>query len=176
MASKKCQAITKSGAQCSRDAEEGSKFCWQHLKSEENRRNIPDSVKEKAATMLANPDIKTKKEVYTTLDIPESTFYDWLNKQKFIDLINSKIDKFTDRETAEVWKALIEEATEGNIKAIKLFFEMKGKYRQKHEVDHSGQVTQKYEYEITQRILQDPEQRETARELFRRAVNSNMGS
>lgn len=27
----KCQAITKDGKQCSRNAVEGSKFCWQHL-------------------------------------------------------------------------------------------------------------------------------------------------
>lgn len=30
MSNKKCQAITKSGAQCSRDVEKESKFCWQH--------------------------------------------------------------------------------------------------------------------------------------------------
>jgi len=30
----KCQAITKSGARCSRDAIKGSKFCWQHHNSE----------------------------------------------------------------------------------------------------------------------------------------------
>ncbi len=39
-----------------------------------------------------------------------------------------------------------------------------------------GQVTQKYVYDITQRVIQDPEQRETARDLFRRAANTNMGS
>lgn len=38
-----------------------------------------------------------------------------------------------------------------------------------------GQVTQKYEYDITQRIIEDPEARELARNLFRRAVSPNMG-
>jgi len=28
-----CQAVTKKGAQCSREAREGSKFCWQHQES-----------------------------------------------------------------------------------------------------------------------------------------------
>lgn len=40
-----------------------------------------------------------------------------------------------------------------------------------------GQVTQtqRYEYDITQRIVSDPDAREAARDLFRRAVNPDMG-
>jgi hypothetical protein len=38
-----------------------------------------------------------------------------------------------------------------------------------------GQVTQRYEYDITQRIIEDPEARDLARNLFRRAVNPNLG-
>ena len=39
-----------------------------------------------------------------------------------------------------------------------------------------GQVTQRYEYDITQRIIEDPGSRELARDLFRRAVNPGLGS
>ena len=38
-----------------------------------------------------------------------------------------------------------------------------------------GQVTQRYEYDITQRIVSDPETRELARNLYRRAVNADLG-
>jgi transposase-like protein len=38
-----------------------------------------------------------------------------------------------------------------------------------------GQVTQRYEYDITQRIVNDPEARALARNLFRRAVNPDLG-
>jgi len=38
-----------------------------------------------------------------------------------------------------------------------------------------GQVTQRYEYDITQRIVSDPEARALARNLFRRAVNPDLG-
>lgn len=31
---KKCTAITKSGTQCSRNAEDGSDYCWQHNKTQ----------------------------------------------------------------------------------------------------------------------------------------------
>jgi hypothetical protein len=38
-----------------------------------------------------------------------------------------------------------------------------------------GQVTQRHEYDITQRIVSDPETRELARNLYRRAVNADLG-
>lgn len=38
-----------------------------------------------------------------------------------------------------------------------------------------GQVTNRHEYDITQRIIEDPEARDLARNLFRRAVNPNLG-
>lgn len=38
-----------------------------------------------------------------------------------------------------------------------------------------GQVTQRYEYDITQRIISDPETRELARNLYRRAINPDLG-
>lgn len=38
-----------------------------------------------------------------------------------------------------------------------------------------GQVTERHEYDVTHRILADPEARETARELFRKSVNPNVG-
>ncbi|MTI82597.1 MAG: helix-turn-helix domain-containing protein [Firmicutes bacterium] len=38
----------------------------------------------------------------------------------------------------------------------------------------SGQVTEKYVYEITQKVLTDPDAREQARELFRRAASRDL--
>jgi len=39
-----------------------------------------------------------------------------------------------------------------------------------------GQVTQRHEYDLARRILEDPEAREIARRLYRKGVNRNMGS
>ena len=41
--------------------------------------------------------------------------------------------------------------------------------------EQRGEVTQRYEYDITQRIVNDPEARALARNLFRRAVNPDLG-
>jgi len=137
--------------------------CHQHRQdnktNKENRRNSKETLKEKAAEMLANPDVTTNKEVYTTLDIPESTFYDWMNDQNFIDRVNDKISKYTDRALPDVWKALIYNAAEEReTKAIKLFFEMKNKYKQ--SVEHSGEVTNHIKTDVQN--MTDEELREEA--------------
>ena len=44
-----------------------------------------------------------------------------------------------------------------------------------HSMELQGRVARKYEIEIVERIVSDPEAREVARELFRRAVNCDLG-
>ena len=96
--------------------------------------NSVDVKKEKAAEMLANPEITTNKEIYESLDIPKSTFYRWKDKQEFIDMVNNKVDKYTDQALPDVWESLIEQATSGSVQAQKLYFEMKDKYRDRKEI------------------------------------------
>ena len=100
----------------------------------ETQRYDGDTTKERAAEMLANPEYSTKKEIYESLGVPEATFYGWLRQQDFIDMVNNKVDKYTDRELPEVWSALVKEAKSGNTNAIKLYFEMKNKYKDRKEL------------------------------------------
>ena len=167
-----CSHIKENGKQCGnkklkenipRDKRENWK-CHQHRESSKenkaNRRNSRGLLKEKAAEMLANPEITTNKEVYTSLGIPESTFYDWMNDQEFIDLVNAKVDKFTDRELPDVWAALIYNATvERDTKAIKLFFEMKGKYKQNIDVTTKAREISDMTEEEKKKKLQELEKK-----------------
>ena len=100
----------------------------------DNETKITDPEKIKAAEMCANPDYETNKQIIDELSVSKTTFYRWKNEQDFINLVNSKIDKYTDRELPGVWEALIEEAHDGNTQAIKLYFEMKDKYRDRKEI------------------------------------------
>ncbi len=83
----------------------------------------------KAAEMLAKPDFSgTITELIETVGVPRTTFYRWLEDEQYISYINSLIERYTDSELAAVWKALVKECKKGNVQAIKLFFELKGKY------------------------------------------------
>jgi hypothetical protein len=77
--------------------------------------------------LLLNPeDRRTKEAKMKEAGVPHRTFYRWMRDKRFIDYLNSKLDQYTDGELAEVWKALIYQCKRGNVKAIELFFEMKG--------------------------------------------------
>lgn len=90
------------------------------------------------AKILADPtETGTIKDICEREQLPRRTFYNWMGKKEFIDFINSLIDKYTDAELAGVWKALSLKARKGDIQAIKLFFEMKGKYKEVKEVNHN---------------------------------------
>ena len=99
-----------------------------------NKTNSKQAVKEKAAEMVANPEITTNKEIRQSLDISKSTFYRWKDEQEFIDMVNEKVDKYTDQALPDVWESLIEQATSGSVQAQKLYFEMKDKYSDRKEI------------------------------------------
>lgn len=95
-----------------------------------------------AAEMLANPDCRrTKTEIIEKCGVSRSTFYRWLREdEQFVGYVNLLIDKYTDGELATVWKALVAKCTTGDVKAIKLFFELKGKYSQSLNVKDSIRI------------------------------------
>lgn len=93
------------------------------------------------AEMLANPENEyaTVSEMCRKINISRNTYYTkWLRDEAFTSYVDELIARYTDAELASVWRALIKQCTAGNVNAIKLFFELKGKYRQ--QIDVSGGV------------------------------------
>ena len=94
-----------------------------------------EGKKKKLAEMLANPtEYKTDKEIYKSLGISHDTFYRWLREDP-----GDLIDKYTNKELGVVWAALIQQCKKGNVAAIRLFFELKGKHKQ--QIDVSGSLS-----------------------------------
>lgn len=78
------------------------------------------------AQMLVNPeDKRTKEQKAQEAGITYKTLWGWMKDKRFIDYLNSLIDRYTDSELTEVWKSLLRQCKLGNIAAIKLFFDMK---------------------------------------------------
>lgn len=101
------------------------------------KRNDTDfNVKQrKAAEMLVNPEFSgSVTELCREVGIARSTYYRWLDDPEYFNYISGLIDKYTNAELAAVWKALLAEAKKGNVSALKLYFELKGKYKQQVEV------------------------------------------
>ena len=72
------------------------------------------------------------------LCISRSTFYRWYDKKEFKQYINFLIDKYTEAELFEIWKAIIDTAKKGSPQALKLFFDLKN--LQSKSVESSGVV------------------------------------
>ena len=92
----------------------------------------------KMAEMLADPESehRTISEICEAVGIDRSTYYKhWRNSEKFRNYVDELIRKYTDSELAAVWRSLIKRCFDGDVSAIKLFFELKGKYKQQVQLD-----------------------------------------
>lgn len=88
-----------------------------------------------AAEMLASPEFKgTVTELCKKIDVSRKTYYDWMDNELFVQYVDGLIDKYSDSELMTVWKALITKVKLGDTSAIKLYFEVKGKYKQQIEM------------------------------------------
>ena len=92
------------------------------------------------AELMCDPDFHGSiTELCRQVGVSRSTLYR-LQKENadFRGYVTYLIDSYTDSELAGVWKSLIRKCNTGDSQSIKLFFELKGKYRQ--QVDLSGGV------------------------------------
>lgn len=70
------------------------------------------------------------KGICEKVGISEKTFCQWLEDEEFLKYLLNLVEKYTIGEVAAVWKSLLEQCIKGNIQAIKLYFELKNKYKQ----------------------------------------------
>ncbi|WP_083821086.1 phBC6A51 family helix-turn-helix protein [Acetonema longum] len=89
--------------------------------------------------MLLNPDDRrSKAEKIKAAGLTEQVFYRWMKDERFVNYLNKQIDKYTNSEINEVWKALVRKCKIGDTSAIKLFFELKGLYKDQKQIEHTG--------------------------------------
>lgn len=87
-----------------------------------------------AAECLANPAFQgTKEQIAQAAGVSCSTLYRWLRNDDFIKIVNNLIEKYSNAELGMVWKALARECSSGNVQAMKLYFEARGRAQQQEE-------------------------------------------
>lgn len=89
-----------------------------------------------AAELLADPTFQgTVTELCDRIGVARSTFYRWMENSAYVSFVDEKIGRYANSELSRVWKSLIKNASNGNVKAQKLYFELLGKYKQTVEVE-----------------------------------------
>ena len=92
--------------------------------------------KRKMAEMLANPEFDGNiSKLCIEMGVARSTLYRWYDDSDFMSYVEWLIEKYTDSELANAWRALVKKANTGNVEALKLFFELKGKYKKEISVE-----------------------------------------
>lgn len=84
----------------------------------------------KLCNMLADPEYRmlTKTSLAQHLGVSRPTLYKYLERKDVQEYTKELVDYYTDGELANVWKALIRQCKRGDVKAIKLYYEMKQLY------------------------------------------------
>jgi len=86
----------------------------------------PHAKQRKIVELLINPeDRRTKEKKCEEVGIAYSTLWRWMKDERFVEYLNSQIDKYINGEMADIWRALLAQCKKGNIQAIKLLFEVK---------------------------------------------------
>ena len=82
----------------------------------------------KLAQRLVDPEFQgTVCDLVKEIGVSRATYYNWFGNNEFKRYVNELIDRYTDSELSKVWKALMYKIEMGDIQAIKLYFEIKGK-------------------------------------------------
>jgi len=102
-----------------------------------------------ALPMFVDPSITSIKAIAEKCGVARSTIYDWLDDEEFKKAVDRKIDSYTDSQEANIWKSLIKRAKDGNVRAIKLYFEMKNKYKDRKEVTGNNGEPIEVEYDLS---------------------------
>lgn len=91
----------------------------------ENEFAISPKMKKCAERLISSEFDGNISKLCDELSIARSTFYRWYEKKEFRQYINFLIDRYTETELFEIWKAIIETAKKGSPQALKLFFDLK---------------------------------------------------
>ena len=99
---------------------------------QKNEKNIALTGKRlKLAEMLANPSVnKSKKDIAEEVGISSATMWRWMQDVQFLQEVSKLVERYTDAELPYAWRCLLARMPVDTA-AIKLYFELKGRYQQK---------------------------------------------
>lgn len=86
------------------------------------------SKKREVALMLSDPSEEaTLTEILEKTNTSENLFLKWVSNGTFKEELRKSVDMYAEMEYANIFKALIKKCRSGDLSAIKLFMELKGK-------------------------------------------------
>ena len=106
----------------------------------EKRYVINPKQKKLAQKLLSQEFDGDFERLCSEVGIGMTVLYKWLGEVPFRKYLENLVEKRTYGEISVVWKALIDQCIKGNVTAIKLYFELKGKYKNDTNVAALGLI------------------------------------
>lgn len=86
--------------------------------------------KRRLAEMIVDPDNEnTITALCQDVGISRTTFYNWQRDADFMAYIEWLVESYTTSAIPEAWKQIVKKVEQGNMEAIKLLLEVKGKFK-----------------------------------------------
>ena len=86
--------------------------------------------KRRLAEAIVDPDSdKTITALCQDIGISRTTFYNWQSDPDFMRYIEWLVESYTTSAVPEAWKQIVKKVEQGNMEAIKLLLEVKGKFK-----------------------------------------------
>lgn len=100
---------------------------------------FPSTLQYEMAKLIINPeDRRSMKDKCESIKLPERTFYNWWAKKEYRQYCVSLMEKYGDIEEINAYRALNLQIKRGNVQAIKVFFELRGKLGKRLELSGPG--------------------------------------
>jgi hypothetical protein len=107
--------------------------------------------------MLLNVgDRASLREKLALIDVTQSQYYAWLRDPTFQHYLRSRTETMFESADSDAFKALVQAVMDGDVPAMKLFFEMRGIYNPKLQLDINVETVMYRVVEIVAKHVKDP--------------------
>ncbi len=113
-------------------------------KKEEKKKGMYPDLKpkqKKVAEALVDPeDERTVTQLCKDFNISRTTFYNWQKEHDFMSYVEFLVESFTTSIIPKAWKQISRKINEGNMEAIRMLLEVKGKLQKDSAVNNNNVV------------------------------------
>ena len=85
-------------------------------------------------------DVRTVTELCKSFKISRTTFYNWQHDSEFMGYVECLVDNYTSSMIPKAWKQIGKKVDEGNMEAIRMLLEVKGKLKTDSPVNNNNVV------------------------------------
>lgn len=102
--------------------------------------NLKPKQRQVAQALVDPDDVRNVSELCKDFKISRTTFYNWQHDREFIGYVDCLIEHYTTSIVPKAWKEIGKKVEQGNMEAIRMLLEVKGKIQKDSNVNTNNVV------------------------------------